>query len=267
MIKMELLRLYKSLYFYLCIILLVGFILRESYYFIEDMVMYHRGYPFILGTQTGIMTFIIPLLAGSIYGASYQKDFTSGVGNMVVTRCGYKKYYQSKVLVTFLSGFLLIVTSFAISGVVSYMWVSFQSEIYYISEPVYNHIFEYYQRQTPVSYFLIFTCYQGILAGIYALIGLCGSKIIKTTFLLYFTPFMVFIALTFIPMVLGQSLERIGFNLLTPVLKALWILPIAEPTVYMGETPWKVVLNLGVLICLIIVGIGYIYCTDRDNYV
>ncbi|APF25353.1 ABC-2 transporter family protein [Clostridium sporogenes] len=145
---------------------------------------------------------LIPLLACIPFVSTYLEDKKSGFNKYQIIRTNYKKYIISKLIVTFISGFVVI---FSIS-VISFFIITLISSGDNFRSIFYDGIFlERVSREHFNLFVIIYTIIVSFMGGVYASIGLSISSLIDNVLVAIIFPFTIYYFGAYFFTIIGQE--------------------------------------------------------------
>ena len=144
-----------------------------------------------------IINIFLPLIAAIPFGGSAFYDLDSGYIRNILVKTSAKRYYCSKYIVCFTSGFIICFYTFILSflleithmpivnpcpfvEIVGIREVSFLSNVYFTK---------------PLLYMIIYTLINSYAAGLFAVTSMCTAPYVKNIFEAIVTPFVFLVVI------------------------------------------------------------------------
>lgn len=159
-----------------------------DYFFHHDYIMtFLQGYN---GDRT-LLVGLAPLIATMPFAAQHIENRRSGAMKYIVSRMGYKKYFDSIFITNALLSFAVF-----IFGMLSFLLVSIlffdkniNINIYYGITRI--SVYEAIARKSPLLYIGVIILHCSFVAVAYSSVGLAMSYFIKNKFVAWVSPFIV----------------------------------------------------------------------------
>lgn len=159
-----------------------------EYFFQHDYVMtFLQGYN---GDRT-LLTILAPLIATIPFAAQHIENRKSGTMKYIVSRMGYKKYFNS----IFMTNAVLSFVTFAL-GMLTFLLISSLLFDKNINMNIYNgmtsvSVYEAVAKTSPLLYILTIILHCSFVSATYSSVGLALSYFIKNKFVAWISPFII----------------------------------------------------------------------------
>lgn len=163
-------------------------------------------YLLYIALTIGFFSFYILIVAGSSYSYVYLQEKNNGIGNLLISRSTFFKYFMSKIIKTLISTVLIVVLSILLYfSYVYYKWGinTFDYSAIGANEWVYTN-------KVPWLFVQITT--YSLFAGIFSLLNIGISRYIKRYQLLFLFPFVTYMIVLLILSIINSLSWRIGFD-------------------------------------------------------
>lgn len=142
---------------------------------------------------------LIPLICCIPFTTEYLKDKKNGFNKYLIIRSNYKSYIRSKIITTFISGFVPL---FIISIITLIFINIFNSGDEFRSIFYYNTLLSDLSTNNFNTFALIYGVISSFMGGTYALIGLAISTFSDKIFVAFISPFFLYYTGTYIMSIL-----------------------------------------------------------------
>lgn len=207
-IKEEFYRCIKSKWFKLCILFSTVLCVVNSmmsYSIFRDNGTYSYPWSFLAGWApmniqlpfAQVINIFLPLFAAIPFGGSLFYDLNSGYVRNILIKTTRKKYYCSKYIVCFASGFIVCFYTFILSFLLEIIHMPIINpcpfvEIVGIRETAF--LADVYFTN-PLLYMLVYTLINSYAAGLFAVTSMCMTTCVKNIFEAVVTPFVCLIVI------------------------------------------------------------------------
>lgn len=165
------------------------------------------------GSSIGHSAFylLLPMLASLPFSWSWCSEHKSGYELQMIIRTKKRYYHMSKYLVTFLSGMVAIVVPLIINIISVALFIPARTpdpyyDLYYGMSKI--ALFSELFYSIPVLYMLIYVLMAGIFGGLFAVLALSFSYVVRNRFAVIGFPFLIALVLHYISFVFAGSLGK-----------------------------------------------------------
>lgn len=159
-----------------------------DYFFHHDYIMtFLQGYN---GDRT-LLDGLAPLIATMPFAAQHIENRRSGAMKYIVSRMGYKKYFNSIFITNALLSFVVFVFGMLLFLLISILFFdkSINMNIYYGITRV--SVYEAVAKTSPLLYIGVIILHCSLVAVAYSSVGLAMSYFIKNKFVAWVSPFII----------------------------------------------------------------------------
>lgn len=203
-----------------------------------DIVLYWDAKQFYCGSSLHPLwyyfTFLFPILVVLPFSTSYLTERANGTSVLLISNMGVGRYILSKIVVCFIGGFLIILIPFLINYIFCQVTFPHTNNIMraYYGTPGYDGMLTgtYYGMRVqniefpflnlylkhPNLYYIWYIILLSTLSGVFGVIILCFSFLIKRGKIFLFLP--TFLILKGMEVLTRYSEERAGSNPLSPLM-------------------------------------------------
>ncbi len=140
----------------------------------------------VYGTAS-LMAIFFPIIACIPYALSYRDETDSGFYYLYILKTGHRRYQIAKIISVFLSGFLAVFAA----CFTWYMFIIFVIGTGDAQYPIIYGLFfaEDLYKSNPFLYGMIYTFNAGLQSGVFAVVGLGVSAVVKNRYVAVLIPF------------------------------------------------------------------------------
>lgn len=189
---------------------------------------------------TYVLFMIFPLIASLPYASSYLSDVKGGYVKTIFIKTKKVYYFLAKLLAVFLSGGTVVLLPLIINLLLTALCVpAVIPDISVGTFPIFGDSFAadlYYTH--PFIYILMYDLIIFVTSGVLACTALAFSHFIKYKYVVTLSPFLLFMAISFISSMISQK---------NPLNISEWILPFQQ---YQNLSLFIVIMELLVIFCI-----------------
>ncbi len=227
-------------------------------YDLEGMQAVHRSF-LNESNQQHFQTFVFffPFVAVLPFSFSLFVDRSTRINEIVISRCGKKKYYFSKLTAAFVGGFVIILIPLMISSALTHIF--FSNSVINIFDPNYSTLTAgdkpFLTMRDLMLEILVFSPILGelfaafllsVYAGTCAVLALALSFFIKRFAVLIFVPVFLLTKL----FELGQSMIKVDYGYTYYNIDPMKYVIISSDTPFFGRPYWLFALEIIVMLIL-----------------
>lgn len=140
-------------------------------------------------------TLVMPLICCMPFSISYIKDKQSGFSKYIIIRSSYKKYVISRIITTFVSGFLAIF----ITSSIWFLIITLVDSGEIFRSIFYKNVFLAELSNSNFNlFFIIYSIICSFMGGVYAIMALAVSSVVDNKLLGLVSPFILYYLGTYI---------------------------------------------------------------------
>ena len=146
---------------------------------------------------------IIPIICCIPFANKHFIDKRSGFNKFQIIRTSYRKYILSKILTTFISGFLCI---FTISNILLLIIVTVNSGNSFRSLFFNNTFLSTLSKDNFILFVFVYNIICSFMGGVYAVFGLCISTFVDNIIIQLAAPFLLYYVGSYVVSIIASQL-------------------------------------------------------------
>lgn len=187
----------RSKRFFLAVLIILFSMMFSLSAFIEEGVGYFFHHDYVMTFLQGyngdrtLFTVLAPLIATIPFAAQHIENIKSGAMKYIVSRMGYKKYFNSVFITNALLSFVTFIFGMLIFLIISNVFFdkNINMSIYYGMTRV--STYEVIAKISPLLYIMTIVLHCSFVASTYSSVGLAFSYFIKNKFAAWIAPFII----------------------------------------------------------------------------